>query len=116
MGVMFDYFAAPSDEAAASTIDVVGGPAAASPHGFPTVMLKGIDPVVQMGTLEEILTGVSYETVTANPRSGHALATHDEGECVVVALTDELQAALADTNDVRLREAAVSWAHTDESW
>lgn len=63
MGVLFDYFAAPDDAAAATVIDVIGGPADAT---FPTVALKGIDPVVQLGTLESLLTGVDYETVVGH--------------------------------------------------
>jgi hypothetical protein len=49
MGVLFDYFAAPSDERAGETIDIDGGPGQA---GLAVEPIKGIDPVVQMGTLE----------------------------------------------------------------
>ncbi len=102
MGVIYDYFSAPSDEAAASTIDRVGGPgsqsvllpAAEPPAGpapvkrglfgrrqptptpvpqpqfgtdtslvvFDTVAGAGFDPVVQLGTLEELLDRVASTT------------------------------------------------------
>jgi hypothetical protein len=114
MGVLFGYFAAASDETAASAINVDGGPASAWPHPFETVALKGIDPVVQMGTLEALLTEVDYETVANNPRSGHSVAIRDEGERIILTITDELQAALAGADAALLREVAVPWSQTDE--
>jgi hypothetical protein len=106
MGALFDYFAADSDEQAASTIDRLGGPAADEPGGaFDTVAVKGIDPVVQLGTLEELLTGRPYDAVVADPRSGHALAVHDGGERVVLTVTDSLTDALAAATPDRLAEA-----------
>lgn len=44
MGVLFDYFAAPTDADAAATIERTGGPA------YATVADTGIDPVVQGGS------------------------------------------------------------------
>lgn len=69
MGVLFDYFSAASDEVAASTISLPAGPGrpAAQPGrsgfkirrasppkqpAFDTVPAQGIDPLVQLGTLE----------------------------------------------------------------
>jgi hypothetical protein len=57
VGVLFDYFAASSDEVAAGIIDLPGGPATGAGRSFDTVSGNGIDPVVQMGTLEALLTG-----------------------------------------------------------
>ena len=112
MGVLFDYFAAPSDELAATTIDVLGGPDGDSELQFETVPLKGLDPVVQLGELESLMTGVDYETIADGPRSGHAVAIRDEGERLVLTITDELQAALAEATDDRLREVAEPWSRT----
>ena len=99
MGVLLDYFAAPSDEAAASTIDRLGGPGSREVEALPeapkrglfgrkrsaadpvvrsdeslevydTLSVKGIDPLVQLGTLEEVLTGRSYDEIVEDPRSG----------------------------------------------
>lgn len=151
MGVMYDYFSAPSDEAAASTIDRVGGPgsqavlAPAAPvppparRGlfgrrrpdslprpqfgtdeslvvFDTLSVKGIDPVVQMGTLEEVLTGRPYDDVTDDPRSGEVLASRDGGAGLVLTITDQLAAALTAASDERLAEVAVPWSRTEEFW
>ena len=56
MGVLYDYFAASSDEVAAAVIELPGGPGAAG-RSFDTITGNGVDPVVQMGTLEALLTG-----------------------------------------------------------
>lgn len=64
-----DHFTAPSDEIAASTIDWDGGPSRldAEKRGLlrrsrtqerpPTVDLNGVEPFVQMRTLDEISEG-----------------------------------------------------------
>ena len=132
MGVLFDYFAAASDEAAASAISLPGGPGvppsppqrrgwlrgrqASAPAvlSFDTVSAKGIDPLVQLGTLEAMLSGRDYEQIVASPRAGHMLANQDGGERLVVTLTDELQAALADAHDDHLTAVAVPWSQTEE--
>jgi hypothetical protein len=147
MGVLYDYFAAPSDEAAAATIDRLGGPGsqkvAAVPDSKParrglfsrkghslepepandealpsydTLSVKGIDPLVQLGTLEECLTGRSYDDVIEDPRSGKSIASADGGERLVLTITDSLAAALAGASDERLSEVAVPWSQTEEFW
>ena len=58
------YFSASSDEAAAATIE--DGPEPASAPGFDAVALGGIEPVVQMGALEGLLTGVDHLPHTHN--------------------------------------------------
>lgn len=109
MGVLYDYFAAPSDELAVTAVET--GPVAVP---FPAVQLKGIDPIVQFGTLEALLTGVDYDTVTTNPRWGRVLTLLDDGERVVVSLTDGVRTALADADAARLREVAEPWSRTEE--
>ncbi|TCC26155.1 hypothetical protein [Kribbella sindirgiensis] len=146
MGVLFDYFAAASDEEAASVIDRVGGPGSpetmvAPPEGrqrgifgrkrrapepavsaapdlvvYDTLSVKGIDPVVQLGTLEELLTGRPYDDVVDDPRSGHHLAMRDGGERLVFTLTDPLTAALAEASDETLERVAGPWSETEEFW
>lgn len=145
MGVMFDYFAAGSDAAAADLIDETGGPGGPviPPDGFmeavrsgdrvtaarlmrPRVTIstagtfvlqcKGIEPAVQLGSLESLLTGTDYDDVAARPRSGKLLASRDNDERLVVTLTDELQAALAASSDEQLRAVAEPWSETDEFW
>lgn len=109
MGVLFDYFAAPDDVVAATVIDVIGGPAEAA---FPTVAMKGVDPFVQLGTLESLLTGVDYDTVVG--RGSEPVAMADSGERLVVAVSVGLLAALSTADDARLREVAEPWSRTDE--
>jgi len=145
MGVSFDYFSAASDEEASLVIDRVGGPGSqakvtplvepkrgifgrvrkpkAPTSGkdteltiFDTVSGNGIDPVVQMGTLEELLTGRSFHDITFDPRSGHLVADRDGGELLVVTLTDALSTALASASDEDLEQAAVPWSETEEFW
>jgi hypothetical protein len=145
MGVLYDYFAAPSDDAAAATIDLAGGPGGAMPYsaelqaamragdreamtrlmmpkverseyGLEVLSAKGIDPVVQMGTLETLLTATSTEVIFSRERSGKDVAVRDEGERLVLTLTDELQAALSAATDEQLDAVATPWSQTDEFW
>ena len=125
MGVLTDYFRAPSDEAAAATIDWDGGPSrpdvqkrgllrrGKGPEPMPTVDMGGIEPTVQMGTLDEILTGTPFDEVLADPTAA-IIAERDGGERLVLRLSTRLQAALAAAGAERLTEAAVPWAATDE--
>lgn len=145
MGVLYDYFSAASDEEAASVIDRVGGPGSpativppavpkrgifgrkrqpaaptngtdAEPTVFDTVSGNSIDPVVQLGTLEELLTGKSFDDVMDDPRSGHAAADRDGGERLVLTLTEALSTALASASDEALEQVAVPWSETEEFW
>ncbi|MFJ5988328.1 hypothetical protein [Lentzea sp. NPDC092896] len=104
---MYDYFVAPSDELAAATID--GGPVN-SP--FRTVETKSLDPVVVMGQLEELLTGRPYDEVFEDPRCGHDLAIEDDGEVLVLTVTDGLRDGLAAAGG--LYEIAAAWAKIEE--
>jgi hypothetical protein len=87
MGVIFEHFAAPSNAVAADLVDTgPAGPMPASPAlqdalrtgdrealrqamrprvrvrvGSLGVVDQGIDPVVQIGTLEALMAGYSYE-------------------------------------------------------
>jgi hypothetical protein len=119
MGVLYDYFAAASDERAAAAIDLTGGPGGAMPidpklvaamragdrealkrlttpqarwseYGLQVLQVKGVDPVVQLGMLEELLTGVGFDDIIAGPRSGVDLAVRDGGERVVANFVREL--------------------------
>ena len=51
---------------------------------FDVVPVKGIDPLVQMGTLEGLPTGRGYEAIVAGPRAGQSLASRGGGERMVV--------------------------------
>jgi hypothetical protein len=115
MSVLYDYFAASSDEAAAAAIDLPAGPAAAADGSFDTVPGNGIDPVVQLGTLEALLTGRDYdEILQGRPRAGPVLASRDGGRRLVVTLTRDLQAALSQADHARLADVATPWCQTEE--
>ena len=74
---------------------------------------RGYDPMVNMGTLEELLTGRAYDDITEEPRWGHAVSEREEMGAVL-ALTDALQEALSRASDERLRDVAVPWSRTEE--
>jgi hypothetical protein len=136
MAVLYDYFAAPSDDEAAGVIDRLGGPGqsrtSAPPKGrglfgrgrrvetlddaaaYPTVSDTGIDPVVQGGTLEELLTGRAYEQIEEDPRWAQSLAVRDGGERLVLTLTDGLVDALAQASREDLTAVALPWSETEE--
>ena len=139
MGIFYDYFIAPGDTEAAAAIDRTGGPgqpaspinqkgrglfgrrqkdAASADQGFtyPTIEDTGIDPVVQGGTLEELLTGRAYEEIELDQRWGQSLAVRDGGERLVLTLTDGLIDALAQATPEQLASAAGPWSHTEEFW
>lgn len=145
MGVLFDYFATASDDAAATAIDLKGGPGGArsaspelqaaiksgdrealhrllmpkvqvSEHGFHALSVKGIDPFIHIGQLEVLLTGVAADTVRSRDRFAKAVAVRDEGERLVLTLTDELRAALSDAVGEQLDAVAVAWSGTEDFW
>ena len=55
--------------------------------------------------LDEIMGRLSEEMT---------VATSEESECIVVALTDELQTALANATDDQLKAVAAPWSQTEE--
>jgi hypothetical protein len=111
MGALFDYFSADSDESAASAVSLPDGP---GDMPFDTVHTKGVDPLVQLGTLEALLTARDYAQIVTGPRAGRPLAAQGSGERLVVTLTDELQAALADADEALLASVAEPWARAEE--
>jgi hypothetical protein len=125
MGVLIDYFTAPSDELAAETVDWLGGPAAGAKSrglfgraraGYPVVHGGEIDPVVMLGTLEELLTGLTFAEQLSDKSSGKTLAVRNEGERVVVRVRDALVSALAHAPASKLAEVAGPWSQTEEFW
>lgn len=143
MGVMYDYFAALSDAAVAEMVTLPGGPGGPLPvspalreairakdreairlaarpkvrmsdSGILVLETKGIDPLVQMGTLEALLTGEQYDVVVSRPRAGQQVAERSQEGPWVVTLTDELQAALAAAPRDQIVAVAVSWLQTEE--
>lgn len=137
MGIDVAFFAAPDDRAA---VEVGGRPG--GPLGWPVmtghrktgwlrrepvitelgpllpgVATRGYDPVVTLGTLEELLTGRPYESVMEDPRAGGSPALGDADapdDHGVVTITDALRDALAAADDARLAEVVGPWSQTEE--
>lgn len=119
MGVLTVYFFAPSDEAAATALDRVGGPAqpTAGPSPLPpfdTFQSKGLDPYVIMGKLEEALTGQDYWVITADPQYARVVAERGAEGSWVIKVSSPLQAALALADSDKLARAAVEWSQAEE--
>src|SRR6266700_1800395 len=100
MGVLTDYFSAPSDEVAASALDRVGGPARPATGRpplppFDAFESKNLDPYVVMGQLEEALTGQDYWVITADPHYAREVAARGAEGPWVYQVSGPLQAALA---------------------
>jgi hypothetical protein len=142
MGVMYEYFAALSDAAAAEMVHVrpsPGGPEPASPalrealrtrdreairlamrpkvrladSGVLVLATNGIDPVMQMRTLEALLTGDQYDVIAGRPRAGRLVTGNDREGPWVVTLTDELHAALVAALPDQIAAAAVPWSEDE---
>lgn len=103
MGLLTDYFVAASDEAAAA-VDLD----APLPHALDG---GGIDPLVELGSLEEILTGRTFDDILDDEWDPVA---EGDGDVVVVRISPHLERALVDVTDARLAEAAVPWSATEE--
>lgn len=144
MGVDYTYFSAADDGAAAATIGRAGGPSSQEVLAVPaataeqgrwwrrrktpepefvvdptlpvldTLELRGIDPFVQLATLEAIMTGRAYEDVIQDERHGRAVAEDDDGVTAVVTLTGPVRDALAAADEAELARVAHLWLRTEE--
>ena len=77
--------------------------------------MNGVEPTVQMATLEAILTGRPTAQVLEET-TGLVIAQRDGGGRTVVCLTASLQEALAQATDEELAAAIDRWAQTEEFW
>jgi len=121
MGVLYDYFAAASDEHAAYALKRRSGPATHGRSGllrrtieppFDTVQTKWIEPVTVLGQLEAMLTGVSWEDeILPRDRSlGDGKLKTEKGDSGLMAVADQTRDALADVDDTRLPELTRRWS------
>lgn len=79
---------------------------------------SGVDPAVQLGTLEAILTGRAFEQVSSRPRHAARIAPDggsDAGQWVVT-VSDEFVELMAGASDDQFAAAAPLWAETEEFW
>jgi hypothetical protein len=133
MGVLYDYFTAPSDEAAAATVDRTGGPGrpVGRPRGlfrrrtrqdaaptYPTLADTGIDPAVQLSTLHALLSGLDPDALAPEEvlLPVDVLAERDGGERLVIRVDAAAVDALTGASDDRLAQVAVPWSRTEEFW
>lgn len=106
---LFDYFSAPDDEVALTALET--GPETA---GLPTVLAKRVDPYLQMGSLESLLTGASYEEVITRERFSEPLGSPEIEGKWLITLTDGLRDALTAATLERLAEITGAWARDEE--
>jgi len=110
VGNLYEYFSAADDEEAAAALGRKGW---TQDRGARTLAVKGIDPAVQIGRLEELLTGRPYAQITADPRFARRIGPSwaDRG---VVTLTDTLTRALAAGEESDLAQVTVDWSQIAE--
>jgi hypothetical protein len=109
MSTIIEYYLAASDSEAVSPAVLTTGP---SRSGHTSVELRGIDPVVTLATLEEILTGNS--AIATIEAGGAETVLSDGKEGVrVFRLRESLVTALVDMEQ-SLTEIAGRWASTEE--
>lgn len=138
MGVMYDYFAAPSDEAAAATIDLPGGPGGplsplpmpfrdlvakyglegarrflkstvrVSDAGIPALFTKGFDPTTDLIAVHALLTGGHPDVVLDQPGDA-VIAERDGGERLILSISAEVRDSLAASTPGDLQSAAAEW-------
>jgi hypothetical protein len=99
MGLLHEYFAAASDEQAAT----------AAEHGpdrsrLDVVDLPDMDPNIVLVTVEALLVGRDEDQIIAGPRFAKTIG--DAGHSWVFTVTDELQQAIATATPERLAEVA----------
>ncbi|WP_411574803.1 hypothetical protein [Streptomyces fradiae] len=111
MGVLFGYFAAADDDDAVRA--VVRDDGESSGTGYDQLVIKGIDPVVQLTPAEALMTGRSATDVQSDPRHGSLIGMLGDGELVVVSLTDAFRDALATCEATSLRDVASRWSSTE---
>jgi hypothetical protein len=124
MGLLIDYFVADSDADAAKTIDWPGGPREGSGRwqdrlrgrrgGYPVISEKLIEPVVVLGSLEELLTGRAFEAQLADPESRPLIALRNEGERLVFRIGEFLVTALRGAAERDVLSLADDWSEIEE--
>ncbi|MER7278478.1 hypothetical protein ABT369_28960 [Dactylosporangium sp. NPDC000244] len=106
MGVIYDYFAADSDEQAAAALDLPGGPGGPDGHDGPVVSCR-IDPAVRLGELARLFAGVDRS-------SGAPIAATPDFDQLVLPISPDLRAALAAATPAELDAVAEPWSRIEE--
>lgn len=111
MGVLYGYFAAADDDDAVRA--VVRDDGEPSGTGYDQLVIKGIDPVVELTPAEALMTGRSAADVQSDPRHGSLIGMLGDGDLVVVSLTDAFRDALANCEATSLGDIASRWSSTE---
>ncbi|MFD2796150.1 hypothetical protein ACFS27_21495 [Promicromonospora vindobonensis] len=114
MGIRTEYFAAPTDEVAATALHTSGGPAEPDQSTglppFDAVAVPSMDPFVTLGGLAGVLSGRPYGEVTAHPRHGALVGSGGDEGPWIVTVSQALADDLASAGPARLAEAARVWS------
>jgi hypothetical protein len=114
MGIRTEYFAAPTDEVAATALHTPGGPSEPDQHTdlprFDAVAVPSVDPFVMLGGLAGALSGRPYGEVTAHPRHGALVGSGGDEGPWIVTVSQTLADDLASAGPTRLAEAARAWS------
>jgi hypothetical protein len=114
MGIRTEYFAAPTDEVAATALHTPGGPSEpdlrTDQPRFDAVAVPSVDPFVMLGGLAGVLSGRPYAEVTAHPRHGALVGSGGEEGPWVVTVSQTLVDDLASAGPTRLAAAAREWS------
>ena len=121
VGVLCDYFRAPDRATALAFHRHPDGLfEAAVSAGTEALDFKGLDPVVMLGKLVGLLSGVSYEQMllAGSIPTAHipnpVLVTREHDEDVLVELSVLVRDTLAEATEAALTEAAPIWANIEE--
>ena len=100
------YFVASDDAVAARLID-------SGPDGD-SCQVNHVDPAVDLGNLQALLTAVAYDDLDDDDRRGGLVASADNYERLVMSVTDGLRDVLAVADDARVDDVASAWVATEE--
>ncbi|MFE0627011.1 hypothetical protein ACFW3D_08595 [Streptomyces sp. NPDC058864] len=110
MGTLFGYYTAADDHDAGRAVLRVDGDPGGS--GYDRLVVKGIDPTVDLLAVEFVITGRPAGVIKSDSRHGHVVATVGDGEVVSVSLTDAFRDALATIDQAFLGDLAHGWARS----
>ncbi len=74
----------------------------------------GIEPIVELGQLYEILSGRSFEEIVGDSDTLEVVADAKSGQLVVVRTGSAFDQAVLEADGRTLREAAQQWAEIEE--
>ncbi|MBE1874674.1 hypothetical protein [Myceligenerans pegani] len=117
MGIVTEYFAAATDEAAAEALRVPGGPCTPADGSLPrfdAVTLPSLDPFVMLAGLAQALSGRPYGEITADPRHGALVGSNGDEGPWIVTVTEDLTKDLASVAPARLARVTRDWIRETE--